>query len=271
MPEIRFEDVTKIYPFQKVTGIFGRRQQKEILAAQMAMPYTSDEGVIAVQHCNLTIRNGEFSVIVGPSGSGKSTILRMIAGLEKPVLGQIFFDDKDMTLVPPEERDVAMVFQNYSLYPNQTVYKNVAFPLEVKHIPREEIEEKVVEICTKLGIEDKLESLPHDLSGGERQRVAIARAMVREPSVLLMDEPFSNLDGELKGKLRTWLKKLHGMFDTTFVYVTHDQLDALALADRVVVMKDGIVQMQDTPDMVYHHPVNEFVDEFFEKKQREGF
>ncbi len=269
MAEIRLEDVTKIYPFQKVTGIFGRKQKKEILERQKAMPYTSNEGVVAVQHCSFSVKQGEFVVIVGPSGSGKSTILRMIAGLEKPALGKIMFGHDDCTHTPPEDRDVAMVFQNYSLYPNQTVYKNVAFPLEVKHMPREEIEVKVKEICERLEIGDKLESLPAELSGGERQRVAIARAMVKDPSVILFDEPFSNLDGELKGRLRTWLKKLHHNGDKTFIYVTHDQYDALAMADRILVIKDGIIQMYDTPDQVYHHPVNDFVDGFFDKTERQ--
>ena len=164
------------------------------------------------------------------------------------MLGQIFFDDKDMTLVPPEERDVAMVFQNYSLYPNQTVYKNVAFPLEVKHIPREEIEKKVVEICTKLGIEDKLESLPHDLSGGERQRVAIARAMVREPSVLLMDEPFSNLDKQTTDQIKHFVKSLLKENKSTCIYVSHNISDALSLANSIFLLNEGKLVSEFTPD-----------------------
>lgn len=163
----------------------------------------------------------------------------------------------------PEDRDVAMVFQNYALYPNQTVFKNIAFPLEVKHIPREEIKEKVEKLSVLLEIDDKLESLPQELSGGERQRVAIGRALIREPQVLLLDEPFSNLDPQMREKLRTWLKKLHGSINTTIVYVTHDQYDAMALSDRIIVIKDGIIMMDDTPINVYNNPANEFVAEFF--------
>ena len=267
MADIRLEDVSMIYPFQKVTGVFGRRQKKEILARQMAMPYTSNEGVVALQHCSFSVSEGEFLGILGPSGSGKSTILRIIAGLERPPLGKVFFNNIDCTFLRPEDRDVAMVFQNYALYPNQTVFKNISFPLEVKHIPREEIRKKVLEMSTLLGIEDKLENLPHELSGGERQRVAIGRALIREPGILLLDEPFSNLDPKMKEKLRIWLKKLKSSVKTPFLYVTHDRKDAMAMSDRIIVLKDGIIQMDDTPLNVYSNPVNEFVADYFRNDQ----
>ena len=262
MPEIKLVDVAMIYPFQKVTGLFGRKQQELILQQQKNMPYTSNEGVIALQHFTATIADGEFVAVLGPSGSGKSTLLRIISGLERPVAGDIYFDDKDYKFVPAADRDCAMVFQNYSLYPNQTVYKNIAFPLEVKHIPREEIETEVRKIAELLGLENKLDRLPQDLSGGEKQRVAIARSLIKKPAVLLLDEPFSNLDPIMRGKLRNQLRKIHEIFRTTFIYVTHDQYDALYLADRLIVLKDGIIQMDDTAANVYNYPANRFCAEF---------
>ena len=262
MPEIKLVDVAMIYPFQKVTGIFGRKQQEMILRQQKKMPYTSNEGVIALQHFTATITDGEFVAVLGPSGSGKSTLLRLIAGLERPVAGDIYFDDRDYKFVPAADRDVAMVFQNYSLYPNQTVYKNIAFPLEVKHVPREEIEPEVRKIAELLNLENKLDRLPQDLSGGEKQRVAIARALIKKPSVLLLDEPFSNLDPLMRSKLRNQLKKIHQIYQTTFIYVTHDQYDALSLADRIIILNDGIMQMDDTTANVYNYPVNRFCAEF---------
>ena len=262
MADIRFEDVTKIYPFQQVTGLFNRKQQKLILEQQKAMPYTSNEGVVALQHIDLHINDGEFVAVLGPSGSGKSTLLRLISGLEKPSLGTVYFDDRDYNGVRPEERDVAMVFQNYSLYPNQTVYKNIAFPLEVKHLPREEIEPEVKKIAELIGLVDKLDRLPQDLSGGEKQRVAIARSLVKKPGVLLLDEPFSNLDVIMRHKLRAQLKRIHEAYKTTFVYVTHDQYDALSLADRIIILKDGIKQMDASTADVYNYPVNRFCAEF---------
>ena len=230
MPEIVFDDVTKIYPFQKITGIFGRREKEKIRKAQMQMPYLTNEGVIALQHCSVTIPDASFTVILGPSGSGKSTLLRLIAGLEKPSVGTLTFDGVDMYDVKTEDRDTAMVFQEYALYSNQTVYK--------------------------------LDRLPQDLSGGERQRVCIARAMVRKPAVLLLDEPLSNLDVQMKDSLKAELKRVHQQYRTTFVYVTHDQEDAMALADRIIILKDGIVQMSDTPETVYRMPANRFCAEF---------
>ncbi|MBR4462009.1 MAG: ABC transporter ATP-binding protein [Erysipelotrichaceae bacterium] len=262
MPDITLKDVTMIYPFQKVTGLIGRKQKQLILKQQQEMPYTSNEGVIALQHFDCVFEDGTFTVILGPSGSGKSTLLRIIAGLERPVLGEVWFDDVLYNDVQAQERDVAMVFQNYSLYPNQTVYQNIAFPLEVKHIPREEIEEEVKKIAGLLRLEEKLNRLPQELSGGEKQRVAIARSLIRKPAVLLFDEPFSNLDVLMRKELRNELKKIHEIYKTTFIYVTHDQYDALYLAERIVILKDGIKQMDASAADVYNYPVNRFCAEF---------
>ncbi|MCR4632824.1 MAG: ABC transporter ATP-binding protein [Erysipelotrichaceae bacterium] len=262
MAEIRLDDVTKIYPFQEVGGLFNRKKKQEILKRQQSMPYTSNEGVIALQHFSAVFKDGEFAAILGPSGSGKTTLLRILAGLERATLGTVSYDGKDINEIDLEDRDIAMVFQNFSLYPNQTVYKNIAFPLEVRHMPREEIEPKVKKIAKMLGLENKLDKLPDDLSGGEKQRVAIGRALIKEPSVLLLDEPFANLDVPIKRRLRQELKKVHEAFHTTFIYVTHDQYDALALADHVIVLKDGIKQMDDTTANIYNAPANRFTAEF---------
>ena len=262
MPDIKLEDVTMIFPFAKVTGLFDRKQKQKILDEQKNMPYTSNEGVIALQHFSTVINDGEFVVILGPSGSGKSTLLRIIAGLERPTLGKICFDGEEYNGVRAEDRDVAMVFQNYSLYPNQTVYENIAFPLQVKHTPREEIDAEVKKICELLKLSDKLEKLPQDLSGGEKQRVAIARSLIKKPSVLLFDEPFSNLDVIMRARLRNELKALHEAYHTTFIYVTHDQYDALSLAERIIILKDGIKQMDDPVSDIYNYPVNRFCAQF---------
>ena len=262
MPDIVLKDITMIYPFQKVSGLFDRKQKKLILEHQKQMPYTSNEGVIAVQHFDTTIKDKAFTVILGPSGSGKSTLLRIIAGLERPTLGEVWFDDTDYTDIRAEERVVAMVFQNYSLYPNQTVYQNIAFPLEVKHTPREEIDVEVKKISELLKLTNKLDRLPQDLSGGEKQRVAIARALIRRPSIVLFDEPFSNLDVLMRSHLRSEIKKIHDVYGTTFVYVTHDQYDALSLADRIIIINNGIKQMDDSISEVYNKPLNRFCFEF---------
>ena len=262
MKTVRLEDVSMVYPFLKVSGLFNRKKQKELLARQQAMPYTSNEGVIALQHFNGVFNKGEFVSILGPSGSGKSTLLRIIAGLEDPPLGKVYYDDLELKDIPIDERNVSMVFQNYSLYPNQSVYKNIAFPLEVKHIPREEIVEKVNRIAAIMGMEDKLEKLPDELSGGEKQRVAICRAMVKEPDLLLLDEPLSNLDPLIRKKIRNQLRKIHEQYDTTIIYVTHEQYDALSLSDRIIILKDGITQMDGTVSEVYNYPINRFCGEF---------
>ena len=262
MSVIRLDDVSMVYPFQKVSGIFDRKRQQKLLEQQKAMPYTSNEGVVALQHFSATFRQGEFVAVLGPSGSGKTTLLRIIAGLERPPLGTVYFDDVDLNEIDIDDRDIGFVFQNYSLYPNQTVYKNIAFPLEVKHIPRETIEKEVNKIVKLMGLKDKLDTLPEDLSGGEKQRVAIARAMVKNPKVLLLDEPFSNLDPIMRRRLRNMLRKAHEDYDTTFIYVTHDQYDALSLAERIIILKDGITQMDDSTANVYNYPVNRFCGEF---------
>ena len=262
MSVIRVDDVSMVYPFHKVSGVFNRKKQQELLEKQKAMPYTSNEGVVALQHFSATFKQGEFVAVLGPSGSGKTTLLRIIAGLEKPPLGTVYVDDVDLNEIDIDERDIGMVFQNYSLYPNQTVYKNIAFPLEVKHIPRETIEKEVNKIAELMSLKDKLEKLPEELSGGEKQRVAIARAMVKNPKVLLLDEPFSNLDPIMKRRLRNQLRKAHESYDTTFIYVTHDQYDALSLAQRIIILKDGITQMDDSAANVYNYPINRFCGEF---------
>ena len=262
MTKIRLEDVTMIYPFQKVGGLFHRKEKEKILKRQMEAPYTSNEGVVALQHFSTEISDGEFLVVLGPSGSGKSTLLRIIAGLERQSLGDIYFNDENCNDVKAQDRDVAMVFQNYSLYPNQSVYSNIAFPLEVEHVPRAQVEAEVKKIASLMGLENKLEKLPQDLSGGEKQRVAIARSLIRKPSVLLFDEPFSNLDVLLRRKLRNELKKIHREYETTFVYVTHDQYDALSLADRIIILNDGIKEMDGSIEEVYMRPKNLFCAKF---------
>lgn len=262
MALIKLKDVSMVYPFMKVTGLFDRKQKKKILEEQKTMPYTSNEGVVALQHFSATINQGEFVSILGPSGSGKTTLLRIIAGLENPPLGEVLFDEKPLREIDVEDRDIAMVFQNYSLYPNQTVYQNIAFPLEVKHVPREKIKEEVDRISDLVGLFGKLDKQPDELSGGEKQRVAIARAMVKNPKVLLLDEPFSNLDPLMRKRMRTLLRKLHDNYDTSIIYVTHDQFDALSLAERIIILKDGIKQMDDSAYEVYNKPVNRFCGEF---------
>ncbi|MBQ1625826.1 MAG: ABC transporter ATP-binding protein [Erysipelotrichaceae bacterium] len=262
MSRIELKDVSMVYPFQEVGGLFGRKKKEEILKKQKAMPYTSNEGVVALQHFSAVFHDGEFIAILGPSGSGKSTLLRIIAGLEEPPLGEVSYNDQNLHEIDIDERDIGMVFQTYSLYPNQSVYKNIAFPLEVKHLPREEVQKKVEEMAALVDLSDKLEKLPDELSGGEKQRVAIARALVKNPSVLLLDEPFSNPDVLVRAKLRKLLSRIHEVLHPTIIYVTHDQYDALALAERIVVLKDGITQMDDSVYNVYKTPKNRFVASF---------
>ena len=262
MSRIELKDVSMVYPFQEVGGLFGRKRKEEILKKQKAMPYTSNEGVVALQHFSAVFHDGEFIAILGPSGSGKSTLLRIIAGLEEPPLGEVLYNNQNLHEIDIDERDIGMVFQTYSLYPNQSVYKNIAFPLEVKHLPREEVQKKVEEMAALVDLSDKLEKLPDELSGGEKQRVAIARALVKDPSVLLLDEPFSNLDVLVRAKLRKLLSRIHEVLHPTIIYVTHDQYDALALAERIVVLKDGITQMDDSVYNVYKTPKNRFVASF---------
>jgi len=219
-------------------------------------------GVTAVSDFNLDIADKEFIVLVGPSGCGKSTTLRMIAGLEEISEGEVWIDDKIVNDTPPKDRDIAMVFQNYALYPHMTVFDNMAFGLKLRKLPKQEIKEKVTEAARILDIEHLLDRKPKALSGGQRQRVALGRAIVRSPKVFLMDEPLSNLDAKLRGQMRTEISKLHNKLQTTFIYVTHDQTEAMTMGTRIVVMKDGIIQQIDSPQTLYDHPVNMFVGGF---------
>ena len=223
---------------------------------------TTDEGVLAVEDFNLEIKDKEFIVLVGPSGCGKSTTLRMVAGLEEISKGELYIDNKLMNDVEPKDRDIAMVFQSYALYPHMTVRQNMEFPLKLRKMPKDQIKKKVDEAAEILGITEYLDRKPKALSGGQRQRVAIGRAIVREPKVLLMDEPLSNLDAKLRNQMRAEIIKLRSRIDTTFIYVTHDQTEAMTLGDRIVIMKDGVVQQIGTPQQVYDTPVNLFVAGF---------
>ena len=223
--------------------------------------------VTAVKDFNLEIEDKEFIILVGPSGCGKSTTLRMIAGLEEISKGELYIGDRLVNDVPPKDRDIAMVFQNYALYPHMTVYKNMAFGLELRKTPKGEIDKRVREAARVLDIEHLLDRKPKALSGGQRQRVALGRAMVRNPAVFLLDEPLSNLDAKLRTSMRTEITKLHLKLGTTFIYVTHDQTEAMTMGDRIVVMKDGIVQQVDTPQNLYDFPVNMFVAGFIGSPQ----
>ena len=234
MARIRFEGVGKEYP----------------------------NGFVALRNLNLDIADKEFLVLLGPSGCGKSTTLNMIAGLEDVTEGNLYFDDEVMNTIPPHKRDVAMVFQSYALYPNKNVYDNIAFGLKMRKHPKDEIDQRVRDAARKLEIESLLERRPDQLSGGQRQRVALGRAMVRQPQIFLMDEPLSNLDATLRISMRAEIKQLHQAMQTTFVYVTHDQAEALTLADRIVVMNSGVVQQIGAPDDIYERPRNMFVASF---------
>ncbi|MTI68191.1 MAG: sn-glycerol-3-phosphate ABC transporter ATP-binding protein UgpC [Firmicutes bacterium] len=223
--------------------------------------------VKAVDDFNLKIRDKEFVVLVGPSGCGKSTTLRMVAGLEEISDGELYIGDKLVNDIPPKNRDIAMVFQNYALYPHMSVYDNMAFGLKLRKQPKKEIDKKVKEAAKILGISDLLNRKPKALSGGQRQRVALGRAIVREPKVFLMDEPLSNLDAKLRVQTRTEISKLHKKLQTTFIYVTHDQTEAMTMGDRIVIMKDGIIQQAATPQQVYESPANVFVGGFIGSPQ----
>ncbi len=219
-------------------------------------------GFVAVKDFNLEIEDKEFIIFVGPSGCGKSTTLRMIAGLEDISSGELSIDDKVVNDVEPKDRDIAMVFQNYALYPHMSVYDNMAFGLKLRKVPKEEIDQKVRNAAKILDLEHLLDRKPKALSGGQRQRVAMGRAIVRSPKVFLMDEPLSNLDAKLRGQMRVEISKLHQRLETTIIYVTHDQTEAMTLGTRIVVMKDGVIQQVDTPQNLYHRPCNKFVAGF---------
>jgi multiple sugar transport system ATP-binding protein len=224
-------------------------------------------GVTAVSDFNLEIEDKEFVILVGPSGCGKSTTLRMIAGLEEISEGELYIADKLVNDVQPKERDIAMVFQNYALYPHMTVFENMAFGLKLRKTPKDEIKRRVTEAAKILDIEHLLDRKPKALSGGQRQRVALGRAIVREPKVFLMDEPLSNLDAKLRVQMRTEIGKLHKKLQTTFVYVTHDQTEAMTMGSRIVVMKDGFIQQVDSPQVLYERPDNMFVAGFIGSPQ----
>ena len=223
------------------------------------------EGVArpVIPDLDLTIPTRQMAVLVGPSGCGKSTTLRMVAGLEEPTGGTISIDGRDVTHVAPAERDIAMVFQSYALYPHMTVFENMAFGLRIKHVAESEIQRRVKDVARSLGLEDYLDRRPKALSGGQKQRVAIGRAVVRQPKVFLFDEPLSNLDAKLRGEMRREIARIHAGSTATSMYVTHDQIEAMTLADMIVVLKDGIVQQIGTPVEIYEKPANRFVAGFF--------
>lgn len=221
-----------------------------------------EDGVTAVKDFDLDIKEKEFVIFVGPSGCGKSTTLRMIAGLEHISDGELYMDGKLMNEVPSCDRDMAMVFQNYALYPHMSVYDNIAYSMKLKKIPKAEIKIKVEETAKKLGLEEVLDRKPKELSGGQKQRVAMGRAIVREPKVFLMDEPLSNLDAKLRHQMRGEIAKLYKELDSTFIYVTHDQVEAMTLGTKIVVLEDGEIQQVDTPKELYEHPANLFVAGF---------
>ena len=266
MAEVRLVDIKKIYPNQG-----GTKKKKGDAPEKKHNLQITEEGVVAVQQFSLDIADREFIVLVGPSGCGKSTTLRMIAGLEEITSGDLFIDGKRMNDVAPKDRDIAMVFQNYALYPHMTVYENMAFSLKLKKLPKAEIDKKVREAAEILDITALLDRKPKALSGGQRQRVAIGRAIVRDPKVFLMDEPLSNLDAKLRNQMRAEIIKLREKIDTTFLYVTHDQVEAMTLGDRIVIMRDGFIQQIGTPQEVFNHPANLFVAGFIGTPQMNFF
>src|SRR5215468_1701345 len=231
-----------------------------VLYDHVTKRYTSD--VAAVNDLNLQVRDTEFMVLVGPSGCGKSTALRMLAGLEEITEGEIKIGERTVNDVPARERDIAMVFQSYALYPHMSVYDNMAFGLKMRGTPKPEIQTKVQNAAKMLGLDPYLQRKPRQLSGGQRQRVALGRAIVRNPQVFLLDEPLSNLDAKLRGQTRIELQKLHRELETTFIYVTHDQVEAMTMGDRIAIMYDGVLQQVGTPDEIYDHPANLFVAGF---------
>lgn len=264
MAELKLMNIKKIYPWDSAA------ERNKTLSTSDNPKYT-EEGIVAVNNFDLEIKDKEFIVLVGPSGCGKSTVLRMIAGLEELSEGEIYIGNTLVNNVSPKDRDIAMVFQNYSLYPHMTVYQNMAFALKMRHTPKDIIDQKVREAAEILGISELLDRKPKTLSGGQRQRVAIGRAIVREPQVFLMDEPLSNLDAKLRNQMRAEIIKLRRKIDTTFIYVTHDQTEAMTLGDRIVIMKNGYIQQSGTPQEVFDHPANLFVAGFIGTPQMNFF
>ena len=262
MAEVKLVNIKKVYPFISGEQKKSKKKKADEPEKKKVNLQITDEGVVAVQEFNLDIKDKEFIVLVGPSGCGKSTTLRMVAGLEEISGGELYIDGKLMNDVAPKDRDIAMVFQNYALYPHMTVYDNMAFSLKLRHTPKDEIDKKVREAAEILDITQYLERKPKALSGGQRQRVAIGRAIVRDPKVMLMDEPLSNLDAKLRNEMRAEIIKLRERINTTFIYVTHDQTEAMTLGDRIVIMRDGFIQQIGTPQDVFNHPANLFVAGF---------
>ena len=260
MAEVILRNVKKVYPHSE--GKKKKTKKGEAPEEKKVNLQITEEGVVAVQEFNLEIADKEFIVLVGPSGCGKSTTLRMVAGLEEISSGDLLIGGKRMNDVEPKDRDIAMVFQNYALYPHMTVYENLAFPLKLKKVDKAEIDRRVREAAEILDITQYLDRKPKAMSGGQRQRVAIGRAIVRNPQVLLMDEPLSNLDAKLRNQMRAEIIKLRERINTTFVYVTHDQTEAMTLGDRIVIMRDGFIQQIGTPQEVFDHPANLFVAGF---------
>ncbi|EOQ35897.1 ABC transporter ATP-binding protein [Butyricicoccus pullicaecorum] len=265
MAQVILKNIKKVYPHHE-----SKKKKKGAEDKQLSLQVT-DEGVVAVQAFDLDIQDKEFIVLVGPSGCGKSTTLRMVAGLEDISGGDLYIDGQRVNDVAPKDRDIAMVFQNYALYPHMSVRENMAFPLKLRKVAKDEINRRVEQAAEILGITQYLDRKPKALSGGQRQRVAIGRAIVREPKVLLMDEPLSNLDAKLRNQMRAELIKLRQRINTTFIYVTHDQTEAMTLGDRIVIMKDGVIQQIGTPQQVFDHPANLFVAGFIGMPQMNLF
>lgn len=270
MANVTLKNVKKIYPFISSEKKKSKKKGEEPDPGKVNLQIT-DKGVVAVQEFNLEIADKEFIVLVGPSGCGKSTTLRMVAGLEEITEGELWIGDKLVNNMAPKDRDIAMVFQNYALYPHMTVYDNMAFSLKLKKTPKDEIDRKVREAAEILDITQYLNRKPKALSGGQRQRVAIGRAIVRDPAVFLMDEPLSNLDAKLRNQMRAEIIKLRQKINTTFIYVTHDQTEAMTLGDRIVIMRDGFIQQIGTPQNVFDHPANLFVAGFIGTPQMNFF
>ena len=265
MANVSLQHIKKVYPNSET------KKKKKGEPEKKSNLQITEEGVLAVQDFNLEISDREFIVLVGPSGCGKSTTLRMVAGLEDISGGDLLIDGKRMNDVEPKDRDIAMVFQNYALYPHMTVRENMEFPLKLRKMSKEESDRRVNQAAETLGITQYLDRKPKALSGGQRQRVAIGRAIVREPKVLLMDEPLSNLDAKLRNQMRAEILKLRQRINSTFIYVTHDQTEAMTLGDRIVIMKDGVIQQIGTPQEVFDHPANLFVAGFIGVPQMNFF
>ena len=274
MASVSLRNIKKVYPFNGDDAKKAKKNKKKEIEdpeKEKVNLQVTDKGVVAVQEFNLEIADKEFVVLVGPSGCGKSTTLRMIAGLEEITEGELYVGDRLVNDVAPKDRDIAMVFQNYALYPHMTVYDNMAFALKLRHTPKAEIDKAVKQAAEILDITQYLGRKPKALSGGQRQRVAIGRAIVRNPKVMLMDEPLSNLDAKLRNQMRAEIIKLRNRIDTTFIYVTHDQTEAMTLGDRIVIMKDGFIQQIGTPQEVFNHPYNLFVAGFIGSPQMNFF